>query len=76
MEKDESFFDDIRKELDSVNSAVEDAEFKNMLSGKDDDKNCILTGRIRTQDKSPARNHITIARSGQHAFRDLSFRCE
>ena len=43
MEGDESFYDDIRKELDGLNSAIEDAEFKNMLSGRDDDKNCILT---------------------------------
>ena len=43
MEEDESFFEDIRKELDSLNSAIESAEFKNMLSGRDDDKNCILT---------------------------------
>lgn len=43
MEEDESFYDDIRKELDNLNSEIEKAEFKNMLSGKDDDKNCILT---------------------------------
>ncbi len=43
MKKDETFYDEIRKELDSLNSAIEDAEFKNMLSGKDDDKNCLLT---------------------------------
>lgn len=43
MEEDESFSYDIRKELDDLNSAIEKAEFKNMLSGKDDDKNCILT---------------------------------
>lgn len=43
MEEDESFYDDIRKELDDLNSAIEKAEFKNMLSGRDDDKNCILT---------------------------------
>jgi peptide chain release factor 2 len=43
MEEDESFYDDIRKELDKLNSEIEKAEFKNMLSGKDDDKNCILT---------------------------------
>lgn len=43
MEEDESFYDDIRKELDSLNSEIEKAEFKNMLSGRDDDKNCILT---------------------------------
>ncbi|MBK9099928.1 MAG: peptide chain release factor 2 [bacterium] len=43
MEEDESFYDDIRKELDDLNSAIDKAEFKNMLSGRDDDKNCILT---------------------------------
>ena len=43
MEKDESFYDDIRKELDNLNSEIEKAEFKNMLSGRDDDKNCLLT---------------------------------
>ncbi len=43
MEEDESFYDDIRKELDELSKAIEDAEFKNMLSGKDDDKNCLLT---------------------------------
>lgn len=43
MENDESLFDDINKELDSLNIAIDQAEFKNMLSGKDDNKNCILT---------------------------------
>ncbi len=43
LEGDESFYDDITKELDDLNKAVEEAEFKNMLSGKDDDKNCLLT---------------------------------
>ncbi len=43
MEGDESFYNEVRKELDALNSAIEDAEFKNMLSGRDDDKNCILT---------------------------------
>jgi peptide chain release factor 2 len=43
MEEDESFYEDIRKELDNLNSEIEKAEFKNMLSGRDDDKNCILT---------------------------------
>jgi len=42
-EKDESFYDDVRKELDELNKDVDDAEFKNMLSGKDDNKNCLLT---------------------------------
>ncbi len=35
--------EDIEKELSNVEETVEKAEFKNMLSGKDDDKNCILT---------------------------------
>jgi peptide chain release factor 2 len=43
MEEDESFYDDIRKELDDLNRSIDDVEFKNMLSGRDDDKNCILT---------------------------------
>ncbi len=43
MEEDESFAEEIRKDLDELNSAIEKAEFKNMLSGKDDDKNCLLT---------------------------------
>lgn len=43
MEEDESFRSDIEIELTSVKEAVEKAEFKNMLSGKDDDKNCILS---------------------------------
>ena len=43
MEEDESFTEDIRNELDTLEIAVSDAEFKNMLSGKDDQRNCILT---------------------------------
>jgi peptide chain release factor 2 len=43
MEEDESHYDDIHNELKSLEEAVENAELKNMLSGKDDDKNCILT---------------------------------
>ncbi len=43
MEEDESFSSDIINELSDLKKAVEDAEFKNMLSGKDDDKNCLLT---------------------------------
>ncbi len=34
---------EIENELQSLEKALEEAEFKNMLSGKDDDKNCILT---------------------------------
>ncbi len=43
MENDESSSDDIEKELEALDNAIEAAEFKNMLSGKDDNKNCILT---------------------------------
>lgn len=42
-EEDESQTDEINSELDSLQKAIEELEFKNMLSGKDDDKNCILT---------------------------------
>lgn len=42
-ENDESFADDIQKEMNELEQAVENAEFKNMLSGKDDSNNCILT---------------------------------
>jgi peptide chain release factor 2 len=43
LEEDESFSTDILNELTELKTAVDDAEFKNMLSGKDDDKNCLLT---------------------------------
>jgi peptide chain release factor 2 len=43
MENDESFGEEIQKELDSLSSAIENAELKNMLSGKDDARTCILT---------------------------------
>lgn len=42
-ENDESFLEDIHKELNEVEELLADLEFKSMLSGKDDDKNCILT---------------------------------
>ncbi len=43
MENDESLYNEINVELSTLGEAIEEAEFKNMLSGKDDDKNCILT---------------------------------
>jgi len=43
MEEDESLLEEIQKELKSVEESLDDVEFKNMLSGKDDDKNCLLT---------------------------------
>lgn len=42
-EEDESFLGEVEKELKNLDEEVENAEFKNMLSGKDDSKNCILT---------------------------------
>lgn len=43
MESDDSLYDEIETELNLLAKSIESAEFKNMLSGKDDDKNCILT---------------------------------
>ncbi len=43
MENDESFLSDIQSELNSLKDSIENLEFKSMLSGKDDNKNCILT---------------------------------
>ena len=43
MEEDESLYDEIQIELKSLEETVENAELKNMLSGRDDSKNCILT---------------------------------
>jgi peptide chain release factor 2 len=42
-ENEESFVEEVNNELVKLNSAIEDVEFKNMLSGKDDNKNSILT---------------------------------
>ncbi len=43
MEEDESLYDEIQNELKSLEESVENAELKNMLSGRDDSKNCIMT---------------------------------
>lgn len=40
---DESYINEITAELDSVKQSLADLEFRNMLSGEDDNKNCILT---------------------------------
>jgi len=42
-EEDESFQEEIEKEYSELKSKVEDVEFKSMLSGRDDNKNCLLT---------------------------------
>ncbi len=43
MENDESLIEEIQNELITLNDNIEIVELKNMLSGKDDSKNCILT---------------------------------
>ncbi|GAB4138815.1 MAG: peptide chain release factor 2 [Ignavibacteriales bacterium] len=43
LEKDSSFEKEIDSELEKLNSEIEEVELKNMLSGRDDSKNCILT---------------------------------
>ena len=43
MENDESLYNEINSELDNLNKEIEEVEFKNMLSGADDNRNCILT---------------------------------
>lgn len=42
-EKEESFLNDVEKEFSALLKKLEDLEFKSMLSGKDDDKNCLMT---------------------------------
>ena len=43
LEDDESYLDDIKMELVKLEKSIDEIEFKSMLSGKDDSKNCILT---------------------------------
>lgn len=43
VENDESLVNEIEKELSEIQEAYSKLELKSMLSGKDDDKNCILT---------------------------------
>ena len=40
---DESFSTELQSELSSIGQGISDLEFRNMLSGEDDPKNCILT---------------------------------
>ena len=42
-EKDESLLPEIEKEYSELEKNIADLEFKSMLSGQDDDKNCIMT---------------------------------
>ncbi len=43
MEDDEAYENDVNEELRKLRERIEKAELKSMLSGEDDDKNCILT---------------------------------
>ena len=43
LEEDDTLTQEIEADLRDLLKEIEDAEFKNMLSGKDDSKNCILT---------------------------------
>ncbi len=43
MEEDANFLTEIEKEISSYEKQIEELEFQNMLSGKDDPKNAILT---------------------------------
>ncbi len=43
MEEDESFGPEIDTDIEELVSSVDSLELKSMLSGKDDEKNCILT---------------------------------
>ncbi|MBZ0183602.1 MAG: peptide chain release factor 2 [Melioribacteraceae bacterium] len=43
MEKDESLTEEIQSELQNLQKIIDDLELKSMLSGKDDDRDCILT---------------------------------
>jgi len=42
-EKDDSLIDEIDKELVEIETSYSNLELRSMLSGKDDDKNCLLT---------------------------------
>ncbi len=43
MEEDEKYISEIEKELEKLAKNFERAEFKSMLSGRDDNRNCIVT---------------------------------
>jgi len=43
LEKDEALVNEITSAIAALDNKIQEVEFKSMLSGKDDDKNCILT---------------------------------
>ncbi len=73
-ENEESLYDEILKELGELNNAIEDAEFKSMLSGKDDERNCILTihsgaGGTESQDWAEMLMRMYVRWGEQNSFR-------
>lgn len=73
MENDDSFSEDIQHEIESLRESLENVEFKNMLSGKDDDKNCILTihsgaGGTEAQDWSEMLMRMYLRYGEQNGF--------
>lgn len=74
MEEDESLYDEIINDLNLLDKAIEDAEFKNMLSAKDDNKNCILTihsgaGGTEAQDWADMLLRMYLRYGEQNAFK-------
>ncbi len=73
-ENEESLYDEILKELGELDNAIEDAEFKSMLSGKDDERNCILTihsgaGGTESQDWAEMLMRMYLRWGEQNSFR-------
>ena len=74
MEEDISFTGEIESELKSLEAAIISAEFKNMLSGKDDGRNCILTihsgaGGTEAQDWAEMLMRMYLRWGEQNGFR-------
>lgn len=74
LEEDESFAGDIEAEMNSLVHAFEDLEFKSMLSGKDDARNCILTihsgaGGTEAQDWSEMLMRMYLRYGEQNGFK-------
>ena len=74
MEEDASFLGEIEKELHDLNLEIENAELKNMLSGKDDINNCILTihsgaGGTEAQDWSEMLMRMYLRWGEQNGFK-------
>ncbi|MFH0733307.1 MAG: peptide chain release factor 2 [bacterium] len=75
-EQDNTLEDDINSEIIVLDKMVNDLEFKNMLSGKDDNKNCILTihsgaGGTEAQDWAEMLMRMYIRWGEQNSFKML-----